>query len=371
MASGSTSGIPVIVATGRPPGVDAAVELADDVLVADVEALADDLVAILVVAGDDDDRAFEVGEPAEPAGEHRSQRVRHRAGHVPGGEVGDRSHVDDQRAGVDVTVRGVDVEPVELGQLRVAARSAPVQLGQPGEVGRERTEPGQQLLDEGVLVIDTEQVVGGPFPSQRRRPLGAAGSGAERAGAVGRVHRQVVGQPVEATQRVEHVVGQRLGQFRAAQIGASDGADHQRATAEQRCRRAAVLEQVDVVVGGVTGRGDRPQRHPWGECDPFLVVHGEMRRLQLGCRGCDERDGAVGGQRRAAGHVVGVGMGVDRPAHCRPRCRRCRQVRAREAGRVEDRRRPVAEVDEVRGMPQSLVDEHLDTCHQSSPQVIP
>ena len=46
-------------AARRSPGVDAAVELADDVLVADVEALADDLVTVLAVAGDDHDRPIE------------------------------------------------------------------------------------------------------------------------------------------------------------------------------------------------------------------------------------------------------------------------------------------------------------------------
>ena len=37
--------------------------------VSDVEALADDLVTVLAVAGDDDDRTIELSEPAEPTGE--------------------------------------------------------------------------------------------------------------------------------------------------------------------------------------------------------------------------------------------------------------------------------------------------------------
>ena len=164
------------LAAGRSPGVDAAVELADDVLVADVEALADDLVAVLVVAGDDHDRPVEVDEPAEPAGEHRSQRRsrsnRARARRRTRRSVG-RSTI---RAPAATCGRRCRRRAGRVGELRVVAWSAPVELGQPGEVGRERTEPGQQLLDEGVLVVDAEQVVGGPLrPSVvvRSAPPGA------------------------------------------------------------------------------------------------------------------------------------------------------------------------------------------------------
>ena len=106
MSSGSTSGMLGDPAARGAPGVDAAVELADELVVADVEALADDLGAVLVVAGDDHDRPVEVDDPAEPAGEHRSQRVGHRAGDVSGGELGDRAGVDHQRAGGDVPLDG-------------------------------------------------------------------------------------------------------------------------------------------------------------------------------------------------------------------------------------------------------------------------
>ena len=139
-------------------------------------------------------------------------------------------------AGGDVPVDGVDVEPVESRERRVVAWAAPVELGEPGEVGGEGAEPGQQLLDEGVLVVDAEQGVGRSFPSERGRAVGAAGCGAERTGAVGRVDGEVVGEAVEAAQRVEHLVGQRLGQIGSAQVGAPDGADHQRTAGEQRHR---------------------------------------------------------------------------------------------------------------------------------------
>ena len=48
-------------------------------------------------SSDEHERPVGLDEPAEPAGEHRSQRVRHRARDVPGRERGDRSGVDDER----------------------------------------------------------------------------------------------------------------------------------------------------------------------------------------------------------------------------------------------------------------------------------
>ena len=129
-------------------------------------------------------------------------------------------------------------EPVEAGQRVVAAGSEPVQLGKPGEVGREGAEPGEEPLDEVVLVGDAEQWVRAPLAAERGGALGGAGGGAERPGAVGRVHGEVVGKLVVAAQRVEHLAGQRLGPLGAAQVGASDRADHQRAAGEQRHRPA-------------------------------------------------------------------------------------------------------------------------------------
>jgi hypothetical protein len=107
-------------AARRSPDVDAR-RVTDDALMSDVEALRTNS-SRSAVAGDDDDWPFELSEPAEPAGEHRSQRVRQRTGHVTGGELGHRSHVDDQGAGVDVALDGVDVEPVEPRELRGGVR---------------------------------------------------------------------------------------------------------------------------------------------------------------------------------------------------------------------------------------------------------
>ena len=112
------------------------------------------------------------------------------------------------------------------------AWAAPVELGEPREVGGEGAEPGQQLLDEGVLVVDAEQGVGRSFASERGRAVGASGRGAERTGTVGGVDGDVVGEAIETAQRVEHVVGERFGQIGSAQVGAPDGTDHQRTAGE-------------------------------------------------------------------------------------------------------------------------------------------
>ena len=60
--------------TGVRPALDAAGELADEVLVADVEALADELVAILALVEHEDERPLRSDQPAEPTGEHGAQR---------------------------------------------------------------------------------------------------------------------------------------------------------------------------------------------------------------------------------------------------------------------------------------------------------
>ena len=79
---------------GRGPGVDAAGEFADDVVVADLRRLPDDLVGVLVGVADHDKRAVVRGDPAEPGRERVPQRDRHGPGDVAGGERLDRPHVD-------------------------------------------------------------------------------------------------------------------------------------------------------------------------------------------------------------------------------------------------------------------------------------
>jgi hypothetical protein len=55
-------------------------------------------------------------------------------------------------------------------------------------------------------------------------------------------------------------VGQRLGLLGPAQIGAPDGADHQRAAGEQRLGPAISVQDEGVVVRGVAERCDRLER---------------------------------------------------------------------------------------------------------------
>ena len=153
----------------------------------------------------------------------------------------------------------LDVERRQIGQFVVSTGAAPVDLGEPQEVAGERPEPGEQRLDERVLVVDPEQRVGRPLAPERRRETGGARHRAERSGAVGGIDGQAVGQVLEPAQRVEHVVSQRLGEVGTVQIGAADGADHQRPTREQGDVDAVPLEHVDVMVAGVARRRGHPQ----------------------------------------------------------------------------------------------------------------
>ncbi len=76
-------------------------------------------------------------------------------------------------------------------------------------------------------------------------------------------------------------MGEWPGQRRAAQVGASDRADHQRPAREQPNRCAAVGQEIGVVVGRVARCGQRKQVDALGEGDVFSVMDGLMRRGQV------------------------------------------------------------------------------------------
>jgi hypothetical protein len=77
-------------------------------------------------------------------------------------------------------------------------------------------------------------------------------------------------------------------------------------------------------------------------------------------RRSDERRTETRCESGAAGDVVGVGVGVERP--CDPQTELCgeRLVCVRESGRVDQRRSAVADVDEIGGVAEALVDELVD-----------
>ena len=81
------------------------VELAGEVLVADVEALADQLVAVLVVVEDEHDRPVRVDEPAEPAARTPAATRSTATRDVPGRERGDRARIDDHATRREVAAR--------------------------------------------------------------------------------------------------------------------------------------------------------------------------------------------------------------------------------------------------------------------------
>ena len=94
-ASGPTISIVDFGEIGCAPGGHAAVELTGEVFVADVQALAHEIGAILVVAEHEHERPVGLDEPAEPTREHGPQLDRQRARDVPGREVLDRADVDE------------------------------------------------------------------------------------------------------------------------------------------------------------------------------------------------------------------------------------------------------------------------------------
>ena len=98
---------------GIGPGGEAAVELAEDRLVADGEALADEVDAVGAVVEDEHHGPVEGDQPTEPAGEHRSVLDRDRPQWMRLRERGDGAGIDERGTIREVTAHGVDVEARE------------------------------------------------------------------------------------------------------------------------------------------------------------------------------------------------------------------------------------------------------------------
>ena len=282
---------------------------------------------------------------------------------VPGREVRDRAGVDERRAGGDVACDRREVERVrgERGRCRRGGCAAPVELRQLREVGRGRTRAQSgRLPDELVLVGDGQQRVRRPLAPDGGRTSDRRGRGAERAGAVGGVHGQVVGQVRISVCRARNS-WRASPSRRSLRAGRSDrrAPDHQRSAGEQRHRLAGIDEQVGEVVGRVARRRDglagsrhrrarrsRPDRAP-------------VRRLETGsCRGEERR--AVGRERRGCPTRSRHGSGCRlSSAIANPARRQCGAAH-REAGRVDHHRCAIPETHDVRGVAEALVHDAHD-----------
>ena len=175
--------------SGGGPGGDAAGELAGEVVVADLERLPDDLGRVLVGVADDDQRPVGRDQPAEPGGERRPQRDRHRAGHVAGGVVGDRPYVDHDRARRPAGPRRRDGRARAAPARRATGRAAPVDLAEPQEVRRIAAQPASSRATNVSSSGRRSSGLVAFSRADRGGALGAGRGGAERARAVGRPHR--------------------------------------------------------------------------------------------------------------------------------------------------------------------------------------
>ena len=146
----------------------------------------------------------------------------------------------------------------------------------------------------------------------------------------------------------------------AEQVGAAEGADHQRPAREQRRRRAVDDEEVGEVVGRVARRGDRPQRRRPPRARRSRPARRVGADLEAG-RPRDARNvGAVGGELGAAGDVVGMRVGVGGPRDPPAPLGGHLALPVGEPGRVDHQRRAVTEADDVGGVPEALVDDAHD-----------
>jgi hypothetical protein len=173
---------------------------------------------------------------------------------------------------------------------------------------------------------------------------------------VRRVHRHVVGQRENAlVQRPPQRPGQLLGPVRRDQVGPGYRPDQQRPAGEQRGRPVTVEQQVGQVLRGVAGRGQGPQAQP-AEVHVVAVAQPPVAEPAAALR-CGEDLRAVRGELAAAGHEVGVQVGLGRKGDRQPARLRCGQVRARVAFRVDRQRAAVAQGHQVGAVAQALVDQ--------------
>jgi hypothetical protein len=102
---------------------------------------------------------------------------------------------------------------------------------------------GEEQGHEGVFVGPTQQRVGRSLPADGGDPLAAGGNGAERAGAVGGVDGQVVGQAQQPLlDRPPQRPGERPGELWRNEVGAGHRPDQQRSDAEQGDRAGTVAQ---------------------------------------------------------------------------------------------------------------------------------
>ena len=229
--------------------------------------------------------------------------------------------------------------------------------------------PATSRATNVVLVVDAGKRVGGALAAEGAGAVRGAGRRAERPRAMRRIHGEVVGQAGEPAQRAEHLVRQRLGEIRSAQVGAPDRADHQRAAGEQRRSGGRRVR-----AGRRDGRAcdpvspDATSATPAAEPTRSLVVDDRpMRRC---------RDATPPGRRtwrRCAPRAPGCRSRSRHGSACRwssairsPSRSASASCCGREAGRVDERGGAVAEVDQVRRVAEALVDERADPHHTDS-----
>ena len=248
---------------GGRPGRHAAGELPGEVVVADLEGLPDDLAAVLVGVGDDDDRGVRVGtsQPSQVANAARSG-IDSEPGMCPAA----KSRPGARRRPGRPPARSGGPAARQRGEAGAAAdhgRAAPVDLAQPGEVGAGRCPSW-------------------PAASRRRRPRRrrrAAGwspararswwSGRRRAGRSRTNRRRGSATPASASgraasRRSEAYWARASGSVRSGPTRSVRAAEptisDPPVNTPSSC--AAVEQQVGQVLRGVPGRGQGAQGQP-------------------------------------------------------------------------------------------------------------
>ena len=182
-----------VVARGRPCR-HCPVEFADDVVVSDFGGLPSNFGRVLIRIARDDQWSVGRREPAQPGGEHRSQRDGDRPPRMRCGESVHRACIDENRAVGQPGSHLIHAQRRQRGVTPQQRRADPVDFTKPAEVRRIAAQRTEKLRHEGCFIGRLQQRVAGQLVRDGARAVGARRCRAERSGTVGGPHLHVPGQ---------------------------------------------------------------------------------------------------------------------------------------------------------------------------------
>ncbi len=296
--SGTDDFEPLQVAVAAAPGVDAADQVARDVVEADAQQLPQRFFGVARIVDDEKQLAAGRHDPAGPVADARAERQAQRSTDVARAERFSAAQVEDERAGVDERRHLAGVErrrrrhPVRQRQHR---RALPIDLLHPREVRRRVRQVAENGGDESVALAQLQERIVSPLAADGRvRRLADAGA-AERAGAVARVHLDVIVElEQDVEERGEQLAGEGSHLIFAEQIRPPDRTNEERVAGQDPNRRAGFAHDDRNVLRRVSRRVQE-REDDVADAQLLPMRHFLRRKRRVRAR-ADDGDGAAGRQ---------------------------------------------------------------------------